>query len=237
MEHRQRVVFGRRRGHKLRPQRQALMRDLLPEIEVELTPGTGLIEPRALFADGSKEIWLEIGFGAGEHLAWQAARRPDVGFIGCEPFLNGVSALLKRIATENLSNVRIFPDDAHLLMARLGEAAIDRLFLLFPDPWPKKRHQKRRMISPENIARFAEIMADGGEFRYATDHAEYARWTLLKMRAEQRFHWLAEGPRDWRERPDDWPETRYESKARAAERTAIFLRYERQARAAADNNS
>jgi tRNA (guanine-N7-)-methyltransferase len=224
---RRRVVFGRRRGHKLRPLRRALMRDLLPQIEIDLGPEGAPIAPRSLFSGGTKEVWLEIGFGAGEHLAWQAARRPDVGFIGCEIFHNGVSTLLNQIATENLSNVRIFADDARLLLARLGAGGITRLFLLFPDPWPKKRHQKRRMMAPENITRLADIMADGGEFRFATDHPEYARWTLLHMMAERRFRWLAEGPGDWRERPGDWPETRYESKARKAGRAPMFLRYER----------
>ena len=226
------VVFGRRQGHKLRPKRQALMRDLLPQIGIDLAPDDGPIEPRTLFAEGTKEVWLEIGFGAGEHLAWQAARRPDVGFIGCEPFLNGVAALLDRIATENLRNVRIFPDDARLLMARLGGGEINRLCLLFPDPWPKKRHNKRRIISSENIACFADIMADDGEFRFASDHAEYGRWTLERLLAEPHLRWLAERPGDWRERPADWPETRYEQKAREANRAPLFLRFERRARQA-----
>lgn len=254
--HRQ-VVFGRRQGHKLKPQRQALMRDLLPQIEIDLgdqerpeasatlpepTPFSEstpyeAIDPRSLFAKGTKEIWLEIGFGAGEHLAWHAARHPDIGFIGCEPFLNGVSALLDRIARENLSNVRIFPDDARLLMARLSSGGIDRLSVLFPDPWPKSRHQKRRIMSAKNIASFADIMADGSEFRFASDHAEYGCWTLLKMLAEPQFRWLAEGPDDWRKRPADWPETRYEGKAREADRTPLFLRYERVARSAVRPNS
>jgi len=247
--HRQ-VVFGRRQGHKLRPQRQALVRDLLPQIEINLgsqgrSEGSATppepkpyeaIDPRSLFAKGTKEIWLEIGFGAGEHLAWQAARHPDIGFIGCEPFLNGVSALLDSIARKNLSNVRIFPDDARLLMARLSSGRIDRLSVLFPDPWPKSRHQKRRIMSVKNIASFADIMADGSEFRFASDHAEYGCWTLLKMLAEPQFRWLAEGPDDWRKRPEDWPETRYELKAREADRTPLFLRYERVARSAVRPN-
>ena len=224
------VVFGRRQGHKLRPQRQALMRDLLPQIGIDLENAADTIEPRALFAPGTKEVWLEIGFGAGEHLAWQAARPPDIGFIGCEPFLNGVAALLDQVATQNLSNVLIFPDDSRLLIARLGGGGINRLCLLFPDPWPKKRHNKRRIVSTTNVARFADIMAAGGEFRFATDHAEYGRWTLQKFLAEPRFHWLAERPGDWRERPGDWPETRYEGKAREAGRAPMFLRFKRLAR-------
>ena len=236
-KYRRLVVFGRRQGHRLRPQRQALMRDLLPQIGIDLTPDGDPIQPRDLFADGTKEVWLEIGFGAGEHLAWQAARRPDVGFIGCDPFLNGVSTLLDQIAIENLSNVRIFPDDARLLMARLGGGGINRLFLLFPDPWPKRRHHKRRMVTRENVARFADIMADGGEFRFATDHPEYGRASLIKLLDEPRFRWLAERPGDWRERPEDWPETRYEGKAREAGRAPMFLRFERLARSRAQANS
>ena len=224
-EVRRSLVFSRRRGHKLRPRRQALMRDLLPEIEIDLEQSADVIDPRSFFSAGIKEIWLEIGFGAGEHLAWQAARRPDVGFIGCEPFMNGVAALLSRIAEDNLVNVRIFPDDARLLLARLGAGGVSRLAILFPDPWPKKRHHKRRIVSPEIVTRCADILADGGEFRFATDHAELARWTLLHMQRERRFNWLAERAADWRERPEDWPETRYEEKAREAGRASIFLRY------------
>jgi tRNA (guanine-N7-)-methyltransferase len=223
-------VYSRRKGHKLRPFRQALMRDLLPEIEIDLEAGPEIIDPFAVFNADIKQIWLEIGFGAGEHLALQAARRPDVGFIGCEPYVNGVAALLSRIAVDNLSNVRIFPGDARLLLARLAAGRIARLAVLFPDPWPKKRHHKRRIVCPEIIARCADILADGSEFRFATDHSELARWTLLHLHQETRFHWLAEGPRDWRERPEDWPETRYEQKAREGGRAPIFLRYRRVAR-------
>jgi len=221
------LVYSRRRGHKLRPRRQALMRELLPEIELHLESNTDLIDPRAHFSAGTAEVWLEIGFGGGEHLAWQAAQHPDIGFIGCEPYVNGVAALLSRIAADNLSNVRIFPHDARLLLARLAAGRIARLAMLFPDPWPKKRHHKRRLVCPEVIARSADILAAGGEFRFATDHGEMARWTLLHMYREPRFCWMAERARDWRERPEDWPETRYEQKAREAGRAPIFLRYRR----------
>ncbi len=220
-------VFGRRKGHKLRPKRQALMRELLPRLEIDLRSSTDIIYPEAFFGAGIDQVWLEIGFGTGEHLASQAACRPDVGFIGCEPYLNGVSALLSRIAAQNLTNVRIFPDDARRLVARLAEGRISRLILLFPDPWPKKRHHKRRIVCPAMVARFADIMAAGGEFRFATDHGEFAAWTLRHIYSETRFQWSAESPRDWRQRPADWPETRYEQKARKAGRKPIFLRYVR----------
>ena len=233
-EIRRSLVFGRRRGHKLRPKRQALVRNLLPEIKINLEESADVIDPRGYFGAGIDEIWLEIGFGAGEHLAWQAARRPDIGFSGCEPCMNGVAALLSRIVEENLANIRIFPDDARLLLARLGAGQVSRLAMLFPDPWPKNRHHKRRIVSPEIIARCADILATGGEFRFTTDHTELARWTLLHMHRERRFNWLAERPLDWRERPEDWPETRYEQKAREAGRAPIFLRYLRQPHAAAE---
>ena len=233
-EIRRSLVFGRRRGHKLRPKRQALVHNLLPEIKINLEENADVINPHGYFGSNIDEIWLEIGFGAGEHLAWQAARRPDVGFIGCEPFMNGVATLLSRIVEENLANIRIFPDDARLLLARLSAGQVSQLAMLFPDPWPKKRHHKRRIVSPEIIALSADVLATGGEFRFATDHTELARWTLLHMHRERRFYWLAERPLDWRERPEDWPETRYEQKAREAGRAPIFLRYLRQPEAAAE---
>ena len=141
--------------------------------------------------------------------------------------MNGVAALLSRVSSDGLTNVRIFPEDARLLVARLAPASLARLILLFPDPWPKKRHHKRRIISPPIVARFAELLVDGGEFRFATDHAELARWTLWHLQSEPRLRWLAEGPSDWRTRPEDWPETRYEQKTRAAGRKPIFLSYAR----------
>ena len=201
------------------------MRQFLPKIQINVADEPTAVSPRSFFSENFREIWLEIGFGAGEHLACQASRNPDVGFIGCEPFLNGVSALTKKIALDKLSNVRIFPDDARILLSRLKEGEINRLFVLFPDPWPKERHKKRRMISKENVDCFSKIIADGGEFRFSTDHIEYAEWTISKMVTQIEFDCVYNGTRRSYVRPYDWPTTRYEQKAVLANRDPIFLQY------------
>jgi len=220
-------VFGRRKGHKLRTQQKALMENLLPRLKIDLEKYEEKIEPYSLFSCNIKEVWLEIGFGAGEHTAWQAKQNPNVGFIACEPFLNGVARLLKSVSAENLHNIRIFPDDALTLIKHLPKGTIDRLFILFPDPWPKSRHKKRRMITLENIANFADILADNGVLRFSTDHLEYARWTLLIMLKQKWFYWTAEKSSDWQIRPADWPLTRYEQKALKDNKKPIFLQFKR----------
>lgn len=224
----QRFVYGRRRGHKLRAGRKALLETLLPRIEVQLDPNPEVaLEPRSLFPAGIADIWLEIGFGAGEHLAEQARARPDVGVIGCEPFVNGIASLLSRVAAEGLGNVRVFTDDARLLIARLAPASIGRLFILYPDPWPKLRHHKRRIVGPRTIGRFAEILKDEAELRLATDHGDYARWMLRYVTAHPAFAWTARGPSDWRTRQPDWPATRYEAKSIAEGRQPFYFRFRR----------
>ena len=220
-------VYGRRKGHKLRVQQKALMENLLPRLNIDLEKCEEKIEPQSFFACNIKEVWLEIGFGAGEHTAWQAKQNPNIGFIACEPFLNGVASLLKRISTEKLCNIRIFTDDALPLITRLSEGTINRVFLLFPDPWPKSRHKKRRIITTDNVINFANIIADNGEFRFSTDHTEYSRWTLLIMLNHQWFHWTAEKSSDWTNRPKDWPLTRYECKALKDNKKPIFLQFRR----------
>ena len=153
------------------------MAALLPTLAIP--DGTAPLAVAALFPQPVRDdVWLEIGFGAGEHLAAQAAAHPDIGFIGAEPFENGVAALLARVQAESLANVRVFADDARLLMARLPDASIGRLFVLFPDPWPKARHHKRRMVGPTTLPEFARILKDGGELRFASDDADYAAWVL-----------------------------------------------------------
>ena len=201
------------------------MRQFFPKIQLHLEDKADVVSPRAFFPENVREIWLEIGFGAGEHLVCQASRNPDVGFIGCEPFLNGVSSLTKKIALDKLTNIRIFPDDARILLSRLKEGEINRLFLLFPDPWPKERHKKRRMISKENLKCFSKIMADGGEFRFSTDHTEYAEWTIAEMTKQLAFDCVYKGTRRSAVQTNDWPRTRYEQKAILANREPIFLRY------------
>ncbi|TFG87352.1 MAG: tRNA (guanosine(46)-N7)-methyltransferase TrmB, partial [Hyphomicrobiales bacterium] len=220
----QRHLHGRRRGHGLTAKRQRLIDDLLPRLAVP--EGPGRLDAETLFGD-DRTLWLEIGFGGGEHLAWQAERHGDLGFIGAEPYINGVAALLAAIDERDLANVRIRADDVGPVLERLAPASLARVFILFPDPWPKTRHHKRRIVNGATIARLAELMADGAELRLATDDMAYARWMMTVMAANGEFRWTARRPGDWRERPADWPGTRYEAKALRAGRRPVFLRFVR----------
>ena len=172
-------------------------------------------------------LWLEIGFGGGEHLAWQAARNPDATLIGCEVYRNGIAALLAQIDREGLANIRIWPEDARDLLDRLPDASIDRAFLLFPDPWPKTRHAERRFVAGTNLDALARILKPGAALRVATDDPVYLRWTLELLPVHPAFRWQVAGPADWRQRPTDWPATRYERKALAAGRKPAYLRFSR----------
>jgi tRNA (guanine-N7-)-methyltransferase len=221
---------GRRRGRRLPPYRQDLIADLLPRLRVAPPSAGGTLDLASLFPQPPSQLWLEVGFGSGEHLAEQARRHPEIGFIGCEVFVNGVAALVGQVQRLRLANIRIFDDDARLLLATLPEASIDRAFLLFPDPWPKTRHAKRRFIGPANLATMAHILADAAEFRVATDDAGYVRWALQQLIGHPDFRWKATGPGDWRSPPDDWVETRYQRKAMAARRRPVFLCFQRQSR-------
>ena len=185
-------------------------------------PSTG---STSLFPAGASAVWLEIGFGGGEHLAEQAARHPEIGFIGSEVFENGVAKLLAEIDRRRLGNVRLFANDARPLIEALAPASIGRVFILFPDPWPKQRHHKRRLVAAPTLDCLAEIMPAGAELRLATDDPGYLVWMLEHATAHPGFVWLARRPADWRERVPDWPATRYEEKARAAGRTPAFLRF------------
>ncbi|HEV2303661.1 MAG TPA: tRNA (guanosine(46)-N7)-methyltransferase TrmB [Stellaceae bacterium] len=207
------------------------MAALLPRLAVAL-PRSGGLDPFSLFPDRLRRLALEIGFGGGEHLAVEAARHPETGFIGCEVFENGIARLIARIEREGLENIRIFADDARLLLAALPPACLDRVCILFPDPWPKARHKKRRLISTETLDRLAASMADGAELRLATDDRDYLSHMLEAATGHPAFRWLARGPDDWRLRPDDWPPTRYEEKARAAGHMPAFLRFRRRPRGA-----
>ena len=224
-----RILYGRRRGKKLRPGRQALLDELLPALRIAL-PASGFLDPARLFAAPPRQVWLEIGFGGGEHLAWQAAANPEAGLIGCEPFVNGLASLLAQVSDRGLANVRVLDDDARKLLDVLAEASIARLFVLFPDPWPKARHHKRRIVSRETLDACARVLADGAELRLATDDMDYCRWMIEQLARHGAFEWLARGPVDWRQRPDDWPATRYEAKARKQGDRPVFLRYRRVAR-------
>ena len=223
-----RILYGRRRGHRLRKGRQALVDQLLPGLAIDLPgPAEGDVNLNALFAAPPSDLWLEIGFGAGEHLAWQARTHAAIGFIGCEPYLNGVGGLVHLVNACELRNVRIFTNDARLLLRALPAACLGRVFLLFPDPWPKRRHHKRRFIQDTELDVLARVMKDGAELRIATDHEGFCRWALSRLRGNDSFVWLAHRAVDWRTRPEDWPETRYERKARAEGRSCVFLRFRR----------
>jgi tRNA (guanine-N7-)-methyltransferase len=199
---------------------------LLPRLAIEL-PAAGELHPAILFGPPSREIWLEIGFGSGEHLASQAAANPEIGLIGSEVFENGVARLLGEIERRRLVNIRLFVDDARRLLVALAPATIARIFILFPDPWPKARHHKRRIVSRDTLDQLARVMCVGAELRLATDDPGYCGWMLERLTGHPEFEWLARRPDDWRRRPDDWPATRYEEKALAAGRAPFFLRARR----------
>ncbi len=184
------------------------------------------IDPRTLFAPEIEDVWMEIGFGAGEHLLSQAVRHPTVGFIGCEPYLNGVAALLAATVDAG-NNIRIFADDARLLLPSLAPASIGRLFILFPDPWPKARHRHRRLVNAETVLAFSRILRPGGELRLASDHDGYIRWMLEHVTRDGDFMWMARRPADWRHRLADESPTRYEEKAIGRGQTCATLRFVR----------
>jgi tRNA (guanine-N7-)-methyltransferase len=223
--------YGRRKGKPIKAGRQALLGELLPKLRLAV-PERGSLAPAALFPFTPREVWLEIGFGSGEHLAGQAEAHPDVGFIGSEVFLNGVASLVRHVAERSLANVRVFDDDVRLLLPAFPPQSLARVSLLFPDPWPKTRHAKRRFISPETLHRLGELLIDGGEFRVASDHPVYVRWALAQVLAHSEFAWNARGPEDWRIRAADSGATRYEQKAVAAGRRPAYLRFFRKPRTA-----
>ena len=223
---RARTLYGRRRGKKLRSGQEALLDTLLPRLLLAVPEAPQQIDLAAQFGP-VREVWLEVGFGAGEHLVWQAEQHPDVGLIGCEPYLNGVAKCLAHIERTGVRNVRLFMDDARLVMAALPDRSLSRVFVLFPDPWPKTRHHKRRFVQRDTLDGLARLMKPGAELRLATDDPSYLPWMLEHAGTHPAFEWLAERPADWRGRPADWPPTRYEQKAIAAGRTPTFLRLRR----------
>lgn len=216
-----RRLYGRRQGHKLRLGQATLVEETLPELSVS---ETGALDAVTLFGD-ARALQLEIGFGAGEHLAAQAAAAPDTGFIGCEPFLNGVVGALGHIRERELSNVRLHMGDALDVLERLPDASLSRVYLLHPDPWPKARHAKRRMVNHGPLDLIAAKLTPGAEFRLGTDDPTYCRWAMMVMGQRQDLAWQARTPHDFLERPDDWPETRYERKARREGHEVWYFRY------------
>lgn len=216
--------YGRRRGRALSARQKELWQHVLPRVALP-RDADALQHPAALFTPAASETWLEIGFGGGEHLLWQAVNNPHVGLIGCEPFEDGVVKVLSAIDAEHLANIRVHADDGRPLLRLLPTASVDRAFILFPDPWPKKRHRKRRLVSDETVAELARVMRAGGELRIATDIGEYACAILCAVLGHRGFGWTATGPDDWRLRPPDWPPTRYEAKALKAGRRCYFFRF------------
>ena len=231
--------FGRRRGRKISPRQQALMTDLLPRISLDPSrpppaPLSKLFQaamdaPASPFPSPTtiptSNIWLEIGFGGAEHLIWQAEHHPDVGLIGCEPFEEGVVKALTAIEERRLANVRLYADDARTILRWLPPASISRIFVLFPDPWPKRKHTKRRLINPATVDLLAGVMKPGGELRIGTDIGDYVRTLLIALASHPAFEWQAACPADWRIRPEDWPQTRYEQKALREGRRGYFFRF------------
>lgn len=216
--------FGRIRSRTLKPRQAALFDTLMPRVALP-DPEAGPIRPLDLKPD-AREVWLEIGFGGGEHLAGQAALRPHALMIGCEPFLNGVGSALRHIEEQALSNVRLHADDARAVMAALPAGSLDRVMILFPDPWPKARHNKRRFIQPDTVADIARLLKPGGRLRFVTDWKAYADWALEILNREPGLAWAAESARDWTAAPQDHLVTRYEEK-RLGDTAPIFLEFVR----------
>ncbi len=263
--------FGRRRGRKLSDRQEALKRELLPRLALDLQSMPASWEPlRKPFSpcgeglgvgvkyppvsasspglphqgggegtsapsgrlpagetEGATQKWLEIGFGGGEHLIWQAHHNPHATIIGCEPFEDGVVKVLAAIDEKKIGNIRLHMGDARDVLRWLPDASIDRAFILFPDPWPKRKHQKRRLVNASTLDLLARVMKPGAELRFGTDIGDYARSALLAFKSEPRFTWIASGPQDWRVRPDDWPATRYEAKAVREGRLRYYFRFTR----------
>ncbi len=218
--------FGRRRGRKLSARQERLLAELSPRVRPDLSrPPPD--DVTAIFDVPVTQVWLEIGFGSAEHLVWQARHHAHVGIIGCEPFEEGVVKALTHIEDEHLANILVHPDDVRPLLRWLPAASLDRVFVLFPDPWPKARHRKRRLVGTPLLDQLARAMKSGAELRLGTDVGDYARTMLAALMRHPSFRWTANCANDWRVRPDDWPETRYEAKAVREGRRCTYLRFAR----------
>lgn len=215
-----RAFFGRRSGKRLHRGQDAVFREHLPALEFALQD-TGGLDLRALFP-GARRVALEIGYGGGEHLAREALLHPDTGFVGAEVFTGGIAKLVQQVAAEGIGNVRLFTDDALKLLLALPDASLARVDLLYPDPWPKTRHHKRRFVSPVTLAELARAIRPGGLFRVATDIEDYANWMLAHIVREPRFRFAPQRPGSWHEPYPGWQPTRYEEKARNEGRSRSF---------------
>jgi tRNA (guanine-N7-)-methyltransferase len=220
------AFFGRRKGHPLRPRQAALMETLLPRLAIDLGSPASTDLAR-LFPVPVDSVRLEIGFGGGEHLIAQAAQHPRTGFIGAEPFVNGMAKALAAIAEREFENIRLHFGDAAFLLEWLPPAALSRVDLLYPDPWPKRRHWKRRFVQGHSVAALARVLRPGGEFRFATDITDYAAWTLTHLMRSPAFAWTAERADDWRRPWDGFSSTRYEAKAKREGRLPCYLIFRR----------
>lgn len=213
--------FGRLKSRPIKPRQAALMEERLPALRIP----TGPVSPQALMPD-AREVWLEIGFGGGEHMAAQAARSPDVLILGAEPFVNGVASAVRHIDEQGLGNVRLHDDDVRELIGRLPDASLARVFILFPDPWPKTRQQKRRLVQPELVAELARVLRPAGRLRFASDVMSYVDSALERFTANPAFGWQAGRADDWRNPPADHITTRYEEK-RLGDCAPVFLDFVR----------
>jgi tRNA (guanine-N7-)-methyltransferase len=222
-------LYGRRKGRPLRMRKSGLMQTLLPHLQITL-PAAGMVDPATWFAAVPQALWLEIGFGGGEHLAAQAARNPHIGMVGCEPFANGVASLLDHIDRDALGNIRIYQDNARRLLTQLPPASVARIYLLFADPWPKKRHADRRFIQPDSLQAMARVLQPGGWLTLATDDPTLQAWTTEHMLATPDFSpRQAHGHGISPLRPEGWLPTRYEAKALQAGRTPLYYEFRRNA--------
>lgn len=216
-------LHGRRKGKKLRPHQAELLETLLPRLRLDLSHS--IVDAAALFARQPAALWFEIGFGGGEHLAAEAEANPDCGLIGCEYFENGLAKALALIEARKLGNVRLYCGDAGQVIDALPAATFARVFLLYPDPWPKRRQRKRRLLSDAMLAALARVMRSGGELHFATDIDDNAGWTLARVLRSPDFVWKAEAAADWRDPWPGWSATRYEAKALAAGRKPVYLTF------------
>jgi len=221
-ERQRRLLYGRRKGPKLSAHQQALRDTLLPKLLLHLEKDR---DPRSYFAEPVDDVWLEVGYGSGEHLLWQAQANPSVGLIGAEPYISGTAKLLSKLEREPVPNIRLYEDDARDIIEALPPQSVGRFFILFPDPWHKTRHHKRRFVQTGMLDSLARILKAGAEFRFASDDAGYLAYALERLMAHPAFAWTAQGPSDWKSRPAGWPATRYEAKELHG--SPAFLRFVR----------
>jgi tRNA (guanine-N7-)-methyltransferase len=223
-DHDDRAFYGRRKGKALRDGQSHLIEHTLPRLRL---PEGDIADLEALFPQPVEAVRLEIGFGGGEHLRHEASGHPGTGFIGVEPFVNSMAKMMVAVEETPLANLRVFDDDATRLLDWLPEASLAGIDLLYPDPWPKKKHWKRRFVSPVNLGRFARVLKTGGIFRFASDIDSYVNWTLLACKAHGGFAWEAAEADDWRKPYPGWPGTRYEAKALREQRKPAYLTFRR----------